>query len=97
MKKKTKVKKKMGCLYSDALYLPKQINNLEIKKTWVESFTVPEIDCSSCEKRTLADEESIESRFCEEFREQQSAGCFERISEGVESDREVEDERCVIE
>ena len=67
MKKKTKVKKKMGCVYSDALYLPKQINNLEIKKTWVESFTVPEIDCSSSEKRTLADEESIESRFREEF------------------------------
>jgi len=67
MKKKTKVKKKMGCVYSDALYLPKQINNLEIKKTWVESFTVPEIDCSSSEKRTLADEKSIESRFREEF------------------------------
>jgi hypothetical protein len=33
----------------------------------VESFTVPEIDCSSSEKRTLADEESIESRFREEF------------------------------
>ena len=37
MKKKTKVIKKMGCVYSDALYLPKQINNLEIKKTWVEN------------------------------------------------------------
>ncbi len=67
MKKKTKVKKKMGCVYSDALHLPKQINNLEIKKTRVESFTVPEIDCSSSEKRTLADEVSIESRFREEF------------------------------
>ena len=56
-------------LYSDALYLPKRINNIEIKQTWVERFTVPEIDCRNEDEdeSETSTSKSIERAFREEF------------------------------
>jgi len=77
-KKKTPImgekKKVMRRLYSDALYLPKRINNIEIKQTWVERFTVPEIDCRDVDddedergETSTSKSSSIERAFREEF------------------------------
>ena len=55
----------VGCLYSDALYLPNQINGIEINERWIERFTVPEIDCSGMAETSTSD--SIARTFCEEF------------------------------
>ena len=45
----------VGCLYSDALYLPNQINGIEINERWIERFTVPEIDCSGMAETSTSD------------------------------------------
>jgi hypothetical protein len=71
-KKKVRREKALRRLYSDALYLPKRINNIEIKQTWVERFTVPEIDCrdeddEDDERSETSTSKSIERAFREDF------------------------------